>query len=71
MRIEIAGTWDDGGDAGADIVAFDNSLVADLDSGYVGDGIQWPGRKCADDEPDVACARSLFGKQCGAQCTKE
>jgi len=40
---KIAGMRTNGGDAGADVVAFDDGHLADEDAGNVGDGVFGPG----------------------------
>ena len=53
---ERLGRRDDDGDAGSDVLAFDQRRVTDPDPGYVGDRILRPGREPADFDPEVACA---------------
>ena len=49
----------DGGNTGANIVAFNDGRVTDLNAVDIGDCIQRPGRENADRQTNVACAWAL------------
>ena len=53
----------DGGDAGAHVVALDEGHLSDPHAGDIGDGVQRPRREDAGLEPDVAGAGTLFGRE--------
>lgn len=58
---EIAGMRADGGDAGADVITFEESDLADEDAGDVGDGVVGSGRVEAEGEAEVASAGARVG----------
>jgi hypothetical protein len=57
---EVAAVRHDGRDAGAHVFAANQSRVADSHAFNVCDGVESSGRQHADDEADVARARSLL-----------
>ena len=61
FAIEIAGMWENGGDAGADVVAADEGGVADFDAGNIGDRVQRAGREDADLQPEIGGAWAWLG----------
>ena len=64
MRItiaDIAGMWQNGGHAGADVVAANNGGLPDFDTGNIGDRIERPGRQDADLQPQVGGAGAYIG----------
>jgi hypothetical protein len=57
---QIAGVRTDGGDAGTDVVAFDEGDLANENSGDVGYGVLWAGIVDAEGEAKVASAGPVF-----------
>ena len=65
-RVGMAAREDDG-DSGAHVLALDQRLLADLDAGHIGDGVERSGRAFEGDA-EVACAGlSLRGRQQGEE----
>ncbi len=61
LAIEITGVRQNGGHAGADVVAADDGGVSDFDAGDVGDGVEWAGREDADLQAQVGGAGPWVG----------
>ena len=53
--------WQNGGYAGADVVAANNGRLPHFDTGNIGDRIERPGRQDADLEPQVGGAGAWSG----------
>jgi hypothetical protein len=62
--IEIAGMWQNGGHAGADVIAANNGRVPDFDAGNIADRIERTGRQDADLQPQIGGAGP-----CRSTCT--
>jgi len=53
--------WQNGGHAGADVVAANNGRLPDLDIGNIGDRIERPGRQNADLQPQIGSTGRELG----------
>ena len=61
LAIEVAGVWQNGRHTGADVVAANDGLLPDFDTGNIGDRIERPDRQNADLQPQVGGARACIG----------
>jgi hypothetical protein len=62
---------EDRGDAGPDVLPFEDRDLADLDPGDVGDGVERTGGEDADDKPELAGPGTVLrGQNGGAENDK-